>query len=324
MPSMKIYGALFAILVCCTIQSHSQGTTREERTVSARQQYKCQYDGACYNLRFATAEEGCKHWATHLPGYTYQKVESINEIGAVTCICKKGSMVNDQGGMIRGEIVCADELAVPITENKTFLESKTCECPDKLSPPYYVAHGDKCVIDTCTIKEMSQEALLQWATTRLQQIVDEENKAFAANTARVNDSNVVGPKPLFSDKEIQGIGDKFGTRVTPSGNEKLSDASWAIIYGHAIERLAAARVKKDLCLNRILQYIPNVQQTRSGGQPDFKHKAPLKSGEFDVTTPEEAKRKSGEGKSSWIFITYTRLIMLDENGNNVPVKPKKP
>jgi hypothetical protein len=222
--------------------------------------------------------------------------------------------------MIRGEVVCADELSVPITENKTFLQTTTCECPNKLSPPYYVAFNNKCVLDECDTKNMSQDALLQWATTQLQKIVDEENEAFAANTGRINDPKVIGDKPLITDKEYQGWGNKFGTRPTPGGPVKYNDSSFAIAYGHAVERLAAVRVSKDLCLSRVLQYIPNSQQPKGGGQPDFKGKGDLKSGDFDVTTVEQSKKK----KQPYIFITYTRLIQLDENGNNIPRTPKTP
>lgn len=154
---MKSFVLIF--LLHFSIQGFSQQpTTREERTVTGKAVFICTYGSHAPGTdTFPTAEAGCKHWLTHLPaGYVFQKVQGVNEIGAVTCICKKGNEVNDQGGMIRGVIICPDELAVPISDGTPF-PNKKCECPDKLSPPYYIAKGNKCVLDCATKLEDERE-----------------------------------------------------------------------------------------------------------------------------------------------------------------------
>lgn len=327
MPVNKIrtlVTVIYSLLFFHGTISYCQGTTREERTVRGKKVFICTWGhDPSVKDTFATAEEGCKHWNQfHLPqGFKYVS-SATNEIGAVRCICKNGDNENDQQGQIMGITLCP-ELSVVIDDGTPYPKQK-CECPDKILPPYYIGVFDKCELDTCTITDMPADQLQQWATHRLQTIVDEENLAFSKNTARVYDPKVVGQDSLFSAKEIGYFGNKFGWRKTPgTQNEKYSDAAWAVIYGHAIERLAGVRMEKDMCLKKVLQYIANADQMKDGGQPDFKGKGKIGSASYDITTPEQAAEKAKtDKKKDWIFITYTRLIVLDENGNNRPAPPK--
>jgi hypothetical protein len=138
----------------------------------------------------------------------------------------------------------------------------------------------------------------------------------------VYDPEVTGgdSNAIVSSREIQGFGNKFGLKQTRAdGKFHYSDKAWQIIYGHVIERLTAKRVAKDKTLRKYLSYIKNVDQTAGGGKPDFIGAGELPATvKFDITTNKQAasKKKMPE-KKCWIFITYERLIVLDDEGDHI-------
>lgn len=314
--------AAAAILALVLFMS-AQAQDNSYRLVDSKRVYICTMCST--KDTFQTAKDACIHFAEkHVKdGYKY-KSDQVTENGAVKCVCtKSGSPDNDQQGIIMGVVICPD-LATEVIDQTHFLQKK-CECPT----PGYVALDNKCVQDTCTMASMDPETLKLKITERLQQIVNEENQAFAANPARVYDPAVVGPTPLFSQKEIDYFGKTFGFKKVVSDSDPAdtsyayAESSWNIIYGHAVERLAAKRVEKDMCLKQLLQYIKNVDQTKEGGQPDFKGNDGASN--YDITTPGSAeKKKQTENKKDWIFITYTRLIEIDEKGGHKPAKQRPP
>jgi hypothetical protein len=212
---MKSFVLVF--LLHFTIPGFSQPTTREERTVTGKVVFICSYGSHAPGTdTFATAVAGCKHWLTHLPaGYVYQKVDGINEIGSVKCICKKGNEVNDQAGMIRGIIVCPDELATPIDDGTPF-PNKKCECPDKLSAPYYKAKGNRCVLD-CAEKLDGEGRMQEQGLTNAYQGTPQEREAATKRIAEYKKENQSSEKRNFGYLEGEINGNPVSNEIVSSG-----------------------------------------------------------------------------------------------------------
>lgn len=268
----------------------------------------------CESDTFQTASDGCRHWASkHLEaGYYSQGKPEVQNNGAVKCICKKaGAPDNDQQGNIAGVILCPDHASV-VYEETTGFDGKKCQCDEG-----YVAAGNQCLelqhstaveeaaepgCDQLLKLSKEQVALRNKAVRRLQEIVSDVNKKFAQEpsiAAKLFDSSEL---KAYADVQEQGKGFK-----------------WYLLYGQAVERLAAEEAKKDPFLKTVVIHIPNKEQIKKqkAGVPadnmDFKGTGALSSKVcFDVTTPGSVFSKmKEEQKKCWEFITYERLINLD-------------
>jgi hypothetical protein len=168
--------------------------------------------------------------------------------------------------------------------------------------------------DECKqIEALGGNDLQRAVTARLNQLVQATNRRFAANPSMAMDPGIL------SGNQVTMIFGGSAYRSNPQYMHKgkpaqtmspEAPAAFNILYGHAIERLSARAAAADPCLPRYLQYVRNVDQTREGGQPDFRGVGRAAGLVIDVTTEEESRRKGAK----YTFVTYQRLLRLDAQG----------
>jgi hypothetical protein len=282
------------------ITSHAQNSV-----VKSKKVFLCQNDNAGVSIdSFSTADGAVDHYIkTHMPsGYTLKPgtIEVLENGWVVFSTHKNGQQEASQGGHVRGYVICPPDAWVSGDNGGSFAD-KVCYCNQGL-----VAYGDSCKrpedipkeeepVDECAKQHSSlsaaQQKLKEQATQRLKAIVDKENQLLSKDLTRA--------QSVLSKAELDMYGFKFYAG-----------------YGHALERLTAAAVKKDKFLNNTIEYVSNRKQLAAGGGPDFKGKGALPSTvEFDVTTQKEMERKlkSKDEKKCYQFIVYDRLT--DKQGN---------
>jgi hypothetical protein len=134
-------------------------------------------------------------------------------------------------------------------------------------------------------------------------LADELVRRMTRATHHVNDKMSQHAEAIFRDElPVHGTLAKWAT------NPKL----FPLAYGHVLEELTALAVSRDECLSQYLDYVPNAEQNKAGGMPDFRGKGAAAGHAFDITTRDQMRRKKesnpNKRKPSYHYVLYERQL----------------
>ncbi|MCP3143499.1 hypothetical protein [Pyxidicoccus xibeiensis] len=171
--------------------------------------------------------------------------------------------------------------------------------------------------DCAALDALEADKLKDELTERVGTLTERAHSEFAADPSIA--------MQVLTENEVAYMFGGGGYRPNPNVEpgkdvQTMTERMFNVLYGKALERLAARHVKGDACVSRYIDHLSDAVQMskghKEGGAPDFLGKGKAKGLELDITTPQQVPVKKGKGKE-YKFITYQRRLRLDETGKAV-------